>query len=339
MITGDHPLTAFKIAKDLDLVSNMDEVTDTIELNKYLKKGKKQFDKFVKSKKVFTRVTPIDKLEIVESLKRSGEFVAVTGDGVNDSPALKSANIGIAMGSGTDVAKETADMLILDDSFTSIVEGVKEGRGAYSNIRKVSFMLLSCGLAEVLFFCLAIVFNLPTPLVAIQLLWLNIVTDGLQDFALSFEKTEKNVMKKKPIKTTDTLFNKELLMEVLVSGLTIGILVFIYFKSLIDSGVSVGIARGYIMTLMVFIQNVHVLNCRSEEQSFFKTRFRGNFLIPIVIVSSIILQFLVMEVPILSTFLKTTSIPLIECLELLLLSLIIIVVMEIFKIIKRKKNT
>ena len=339
MITGDHPLTAFKIAKDLDLVSNMDEVTDTIELNKYLKKGKKQFDKFVKSKKIFTRVTPIDKLEIVESLKRSGEFVAVTGDGVNDSPALKSANIGIAMGSGTDVAKETADMLILDDSFTSIVEGVKEGRGAYSNIRKVSFMLLSCGLAEVLFFCLAIVFNLPTPLVAIQLLWLNIVTDGLQDFALSFEKTEKNVMKKKPIKTTDTLFNKELLMEVLVSGLTIGILVFIYFKSLIDSGVSVGIARGYIMTLMVFIQNVHVLNCRSEEQSFFKTGFRGNFLIPIVIVSSIILQFLVMEVPILSTFLKTTSIPLIECLELLLFSLIIIVVMEIFKIIKRKKNT
>ena len=140
-------------------------------------------------------------------------------------------------------------------------------------------------------------------------------------------------------KTTDTLFNKELLMEVLVSCLTIGILVFIYFKSLIDSGVSVGIARGYIMTLMVFIQNVHVLNCRSEEQSFFKTRFRGNFLIPIVIVSSIILQFLVMEVPILSTFLKTTSIPLIECLELLLFSLIIIVVMEIFKIIKRKKNT
>lgn len=336
MITGDHPLTAFKIAKDLELVKNEEEVTDTIELNEYLKKGKKYFDKFVKSKKVFTRVTPIDKLEIVESLKRSGEFVAVTGDGVNDSPALKSANIGIAMGSGTDVSKEVADMLILDDSFSSIVEGVKEGRGAYSNIRKVSFMLLSCGFAEVLFFLLAILFNLPTPLVAIQLLWLNIVTDGLQDFALSFEKTEDDVMKKKPIKTTDTLFNKELLTEVLISGLTIGILVFFYFKNLIDNGVSTRIARGYIMTLMVFIQNVHVLNCRSETHSFFKTGLKGNLLIPFVIVGSILLQFAVMEVPILSTFLKTTSIPLIECINLLLLSLIIILVIEIYKLIKRK---
>lgn len=337
MITGDHPLTAFKIAKDLELVEDKDEVTDTIELNEYLKKGKKSFDKFIKSKKVFTRVTPIDKLEIVESLKRSGEFVAVTGDGVNDSPALKSANIGIAMGSGTDVAKEVADMLIIDDSFTSIVEGVKEGRGAYSNIRKVSFMLLSCGLAEVLFFLLAILFNLPTPLVAIQLLWLNIVTDGLQDFALSFEKTEDDVMKKKPIKTTDTLFNKELLTEVLISGLTIGVLVFFYFKNLIDNGVSTRIARGYIMTLMVFIQNIHVLNCRSETHSFFKTGLKNNLLIPIVIIGSILLQFAVMEVPFLSTFLKTTSIPLIECINLLLLSLIIILVIEIYKLIKRRK--
>ena len=338
MITGDHPLTAFKIAKDLELVKDEEEVTDTIELNEYLKKGKKAFDKFVKSKKVFTRVTPLDKLEIVESLKRSGEFVAVTGDGVNDSPALKSANIGIAMGSGTDVSKEVADMLILDDSFTSIAEGVREGRGAYSNIRKVSFMLLSCGFAEVLFFLLAILFNLPTPLVAIQLLWLNIVTDGLQDFALSFEKTEEDVMKKKPIKREDTLFNKELLTEVLVSGLTIGILVFLYFKYLIDNGVSTRIARGYIMTLMVFIQNIHVLNCRSETHSFFKTGLKGNLLIPLVIIGSIILQFAVMEVPILSTFLKTTSIPLIECINLLLLSLIIILVIEIYKLFKRKKH-
>ena len=339
MITGDHPLTAFKIAKDLGLVSKKDEVTDTSELNEMLKKGKKVFDKFVKSKKVFTRVTPIDKLEIVESLKRSGEFVAVTGDGVNDSPALKSANIGIAMGSGTDVAKEVSDMLILDDSFTSIVEGVKEGRGAYSNIRKVSFMLLSCGLAEVLFFLLAIFFDLPTPLVAIQLLWLNIVTDGLQDFALSFEKVESDVMKKKPIKTTDTLFNRELFTEVLISGLTIGILVFLYFKSLIDNGVSTSIARGYVMTLMVFIQNIHVLNCRSETNSFFKIGFRKNILIPIVIIGSILLQFAVMDIPLLSVFLKTTSIPIIECLELLILSFIIIIVLEIYKYFKRKNLT
>lgn len=336
MITGDHPLTAFKISKDLGLCDSFDEVTTSVEVEEMLKKGKEEFDKFVKCKKVFSRVTPLDKLEIVESLKRSKEFVAVTGDGVNDAPALKSANIGIAMGSGTDVAKETADMLVLDDSFSSIVEGVKEGRGAYSNIRKVSYMLLSCGLAEVLFFCLSIAFNLPMPLVAIQLLWLNIVTDGLQDFALSFEKTEEGIMKEKPRKTTDTLFNRELLMEVTLSGLTIGIIVFIVWNNLIKSGMNVNVARGYIMALMVFMQNIHVLNCRSERTSTFKISLKKNLLIPVVIVGSIILQMIVMETPVLAKFLKTTSVPPVEMLKLFGFSLIILVVGELYKLLKRK---
>ena len=335
MITGDHPLTAYAIAKKLGIASRKSEVCDTVLLNDELKKGEKHFDKFIKGKKVFTRMSPLDKLEIVNSLKRSGEFVAVTGDGVNDSPALKSANIGIAMGSGTDVSKDVSDMIILNDSFSSIVDGVREGRGAYSNIRKISYMLLSCGFAEVLFFLLSILFNLPMPLVAIQLLWLNIVTDGLQDFALSFEGVEDDVMNKPPIKTNDTLFNKELFSEVFVSGLFIGVLVFLVWKYLLDSGMEVGVARGYIMALMVFIQNIHVLNCRSEDESFFKVHLKGNVLIPIVIVGSILLQVIVMESPILSKVLKTVSIPFMDCVFLFVISLSILVVVEIYKYFKR----
>ena len=338
MITGDHPLTAYSIAKELNLVTSYDEVATGEEIEDYLKKSKIEFDEFVKSKKVFSRVTPIDKLEIVESYKRQGEFVAVTGDGVNDAPALKSANIGIAMGSGTDVAKEIASMIIIDDNFISIVAGIKEGRNAYSNIRKVSYMLLSCGIAEVLFFILSIIFDLPMPLVAIQLLWLNVVTDGLQDFALSFEKAEKGIMREKPRSTKETLFNKELISEVLTAGIFIGILVFGMWLYLIKAlNIDVSVARGYIMALMVFIQNMHVLNCRSEKESIFKIKF-NNPLIILSIVGSILLQVIVMEVPFLSALLKTQSMPLMSLLYLFIVSTLILIVMEIYKFIKRELN-
>lgn len=337
MITGDHPLTAYSIAKDLGLVENYDEVTSGKELDEYFKKGKKEFDKFVKSKKIFTRVTPLNKLEIVESYKRQGEFVAVTGDGVNDAPAIKSANIGIAMGSGTDVAKETSSMIILDDNFNSIVLGIKEGRNAYSNIRKVSYMLLSCGVAEVLFFLLAIILDMPMPLVAIQLLWLNIVTDGLQDLALSFEKSEETIMNESPRNPNETLFNKELFSEVLISGLFIGIIVFIVWIYLINKlDMPVNIARGYIVTLMVFIQNMHVLNCRSEKSSILKVPIKSNPLIIFSIVSAIFLQVLFSEVPFLSKFLQTTSIQITHMLILFVISTTIIFIMEIYKYLKRK---
>lgn len=339
MITGDHPLTAYSIAKELDLVNSFAEVATGQEIDEYLEKGKSEFDQFIKNKRIFTRVTPLNKLEIVESYKRQGEFAAVTGDGVNDAPALKSANIGIAMGSGTDVAKETASMIILDDNFKSIVTGIKEGRNAYSNIRKVSYMLLSCGVAEVLFFLLSIIADLPMPLVAIQLLWLNIVTDGLQDFALSFEKSEKNIMKEPPRSTKENIFNKELFEEVLISGLFMGIIVFVVWIILINKlNVQVSLARGYIMTLMVFLQNMHVLNCRSEKQSVFKVPLKTNPLVIFSIVSAILLQVIFSEVPFLSRFLQTTSIPLLDMLILFISSISIIIVMEIYKVIKNNIN-
>ena len=339
MITGDHPLTAFAIAKELGLSTTYDEVTNGAEIEEYLAKGHKAFDKFIKNKKVFTRVTPIQKLEIVNSYKRQGEFIAVTGDGVNDAPAIKTANIGIAMGSGTDVAKETGTMIIMDDNFMSIVAGIEEGRNAYSNIRKVVSLLLSCGLSEVLFFTLSILFDLPVPLVAIQLLWLNIVTDGLQDMALSFEREEKEIMNEKPRNPKESIFDKLMLQQTMLAGLTIGLIVFGVWVYLIKGiNMPVDTARGYVMMLMVFMQNFHALNCRSEKTSAFKLPLSRNWFIVISIVSAVALQIIVMEVEFLSQFLSTHSMPVIDIFYVFLASIPILLVMELFKFFKFRKR-
>lgn len=338
MITGDHALTAYAIGKELGMVTEQEEVVTGTELEKYVDNPKK-LDKFIKDKKVFARVTPIQKLKIVESLERMGEYVAVTGDGVNDAPAIKMANIGVAMGSGTDVAKETAKMIIIDDNFTSIVAGIEEGRNAYSNIRKISIMLLSCGFAEVLFFILSIIFNLPLPLVAIQLLWLNLVTDGLQDMALSFERETDTIMKDKPRSTKESLFEKELIKQTLISGTFIGILVFsVWFVLINHLHMEVEHARGYVLALMVFIQNIHVLNCRSESKSVFKNSLLKNPFVIFTIIGSILLQVLIMEVPILSRFLQTYDVPWAHMFTLFFLSTSVLFVMEIYKYFKRKRN-
>ena len=338
MITGDHPLTAFAIAKDLKLTSSYDQVTTGAEVDEYLAKGKEAFDEFVKDKVVFTRVTPLQKLEIVESLKRQGEFVAVTGDGVNDAPALRTANIGIAMGSGTDIARETANMIVLDDNFKSIVSGILEGRVAYANVRKIIFFLVSCGLAEVLFFCLAILFDMEMPLVAIQILWLNVVTDGIQDFALSFERAENDIMKEKPRDPKESLFDKTILEEIIVAGTIIGLIVFAVWYYLIKvAHMDVPTARGYIMALMVFIQNIHVFNCRSEHASAFKVPLKNNKLIVFGVIASVLLQVIVMEVDVLSTLLQTVVVPFSSMIGLFAIASIVLVLMELYKKIRYHK--
>ena len=334
MITGDHPKTAYKIANELKISNRYDEVVTGDMLANY--KEDDLFDSYIRDKKVFARVTPHDKLRIVESIKRGGDFVAVTGDGVNDALAIRSSNIGISMGSGTDTAKEVASMIIVDDNFKSIVNGIELGRGAYSNIRKVCFFLLSCGLAEVLFFLLSIIFDLPMPLVAIQLLWLNLVTDGFQDLALSYEKEDDN-MKKPPISRNENIFNKKLFSEVIISGGYIGILVFIVWYFLIKKvNMPVNLARGYIMALMVFIQNIHVFNCRSENNSSFMIPLKNNPFIVFTVILSILLQVLVMEVPFLSAFLKTEPVPYQHMFILFNIGLTVLIVMEFYKLLRKK---
>ena len=339
MITGDHPLTAFSIANELELTNNYDEVATGIDIDNELKKGEKSFDKFVSNKLVYARVTPLQKLKIVEALKRNGEFVAVTGDGVNDAPALKAANIGVAMGSGTDIARETADMIIVDDNFKSIVSGIKEGRVAYSNIRKIVLFLLSCGLAEVMFFCLSLALNLPMPLVAIQLLWLNVVTDGIQDFALSFETAEDGILKEKPRDPKESIFNKELLQEIIVDGLIIGGIIFIVWSILLNNtNIKISLARGYIMTLMVFIQNIHVFNCRSEHRSAFSVPLSKNKLILIGVAASVLLHIIVLKTTLLAKTLKISSIANMDIICLFLIATLVLVFIEVYKMMNRIIN-
>jgi magnesium-transporting ATPase (P-type) len=175
---------------------------------------------------VFARVSPAQKLEIVDVLIRQGEFVPVTGDGVNDAPALRRANTGVAMGSGTDVAKEVGLMIVADDNFASIVTGVEEGRFAYDNVRKVIYLLISTGLAEVLMFLASILAGLPIPLLPVQLLWLNLVTNGIKDVALAFEGGEPGAMKRRPRRPDEPIFNSRMIGQTVISGLTIGALAF-----------------------------------------------------------------------------------------------------------------
>ena len=338
MITGDHPLTAFSVAKELGICSNETEVSTGKEIDEYLLMENSKFDEYIKTKTVFSRVTPMQKLEIVESYKRQGEFIAVTGDGVNDSPALKAANVGIAMGSGTDVAKETGALIITDDKFSSILNGVEEGRTAYDNVRKVTYMLLSCGVSEVFFYILSILSNYPIPLTAVQLLWLNLVTDGIQDVALAFEEKEKDTLKKKPRNPNESLFDRILRNEIFLIGTIMGIIVFgvwIYLLDVLKYDLTT--ARGYILLLMVFMQNIHCFNCRSEITSIFKKPIKENKKLLLGIIIVLFIQFIIVENSFLSHILGSESIPLLHVLYLFLISTPIIIFSEILKYIERKK--
>lgn len=340
MITGDHPHTSFKIAKELGIAKYFNDVATGDDIDYYLKKGQNAFDNFVRNKMVFSRITPIQKLKIVESYKRQGEFVAVTGDGVNDAPALKCANIGISMGSGCDVAKDNSDMILVNDDFSSIVDGIEEGRIAYSNIRKICYLLISCGICEVLFFILSIICNMKMPLVAIQLLWINIVTDGLQDLSLSFESGEEGIMLKPPRTVKESLFDKNLILEVLVSGVFSSFLIFFCWYYLINiRNCNIVVARGYILTLMVFIQNLHVLNCMSEEKSIFKVSLKKNPFIIFSILISIVLHIIFMRVPIFSRLLQTEPISFSNLLGLFIIVIPILIVMEMYKVIRFYKSS
>lgn len=265
MVTGDHPVTALAISRELGLASGMEEVTTGAELEGM---GEEELSARVRGTRVFARMAPEQKLSVVRAAQRAGEFVAVTGDGVNDAPALRAANIGVAMGKeGTDVARESADLVLSDDQFPTIVAGVEEGRIAYDNIRKVVYLLVSTGAAEVVMVALSVASGLPLPLLPAQILWLNLVTNGIQDKALAFEPGEGDVMRRRARSPRERVFDRLMIENVVAAALLMGVMGFGAFWVMLRMGWSEFEARNGLLLLMVLFENVHLGHCRSETTS------------------------------------------------------------------------
>jgi magnesium-transporting ATPase (P-type) len=337
MITGDHPATAATISKEIGILEEDENVVTGSELENIGPVDSPAFEKLVSSTHVFARVTPTQKLEIVDILTKTGEFVAVTGDGVNDAPALRKANIGVAMGSGTDVAKEISSMIVTDDNFSSIVAGVEEGRFAYDNVRKVIYLLISTGTAEVVLFIASIIAGLPLPLLAVQLLWLNLVTNGIQDVALAFEGGEPGAMKRKPRRTDEKIFNPLMIQQTLISGLTMGLIAFGFWYFLKNfQGMEETHVRNLVLLLMVFMQNIHVFSCRSEKVSAFKVPISRNKILIFGVLIAQGLHILSMQIPFMQNVLRVEPITLFEWAEVLILAVPLLLVMEVFKKIREK---
>jgi len=274
MVTGDHPRTALAIADELGIAAGPDEVMHGSQVQLA---SPAQLSEAIGRIRVFARVTPEQKLTIVEAAQSAGHFVAVTGDGVNDAPALRRANIGVAMGrSGTDVAREAADLVLSDDNFTTILAGVEEGRIAYRNIRNVVYLLTAAGIAEVVTVGLAVLAGLPLPLLPVQLLWLNLVTNGVQDVGLAFERGTGDELRVPPRPSHEPIFNRLMIQRGVLAGLWMSALGLALYVWMLHSGRPLDEARNALLLLMVLMQNVDAINARSETLSVLRLPLRNN---------------------------------------------------------------
>lgn len=331
MVTGDHPVTALAISRELGLASQPEQVVSGAEL---ADKSPEDIRAAIRRGRVFARVAPRQKLELVEAARAEGHYVAVTGDGVNDAPALRAANIGVAMGkAGTDVAREAAELVISDDNFATIVSGVEEGRIAYDNVRKVIYLLVSTGAAEVLLITAAFAVGafLPLPFWPVQLLWLNLVTNGIQGIALAFEPGEEGILRRKPRRPSEPIFDRLMIERTAVGAGTMAVVGVGAFWWMIQAGWSHDSARNALLLLLVLFENVHIANCRSEVRSALSlSPLRSPFLLAGVICAFLI-HLMAMHVPFLQSILRTEPVSLATWATMIGLALTVLVAMEIHK--------
>ena len=286
--------------------------------------------------RVYARVTPEHKIRIVRAWQERGNIVAMTGDGVNDAPALKQADVGVAMGiTGTEVAKDAASMILTDDNFATIVRAVEEGRGIYSNIRKFIRYLLACNIGEVLTMLSACLLMLPMPLLPIQILWVNLVTDGLPAMALGVDPKEKNLMRLSPRKPDESVFARGLGRKIAFRGMMIALMtIVVYILAFNYSFGSLEYARSAAFTILVVSQLCHVFDCRSEKYSIFE-RKESNIYLYLAVALSLTMQLAVLYVPFMQDIFQTAPLDILTWAVIILLASSLSIVYGIYRGIKK----
>jgi Ca2+-transporting ATPase len=342
MITGDHQVTAEAIAADLDILKG-GQIVSGHQLEQL---SQRKFNSIVEGVDVYARVSPAHKLKIVTALQKKQYVVAMTGDGVNDAPALKQANIGIAMGiTGTDVTKEAADMILTDDNFASIVAAVEEGRGIYGNIKKYLIYLLSCNLGEILLMAVAILFGpffgLPVriiPLLAIQILYVNLATDGLPAIALSLDPPEADIMERPPRPKGETVFTPGVLRYLIGAGVWTAFVSLAVFIWALQAGRGAVEARALCFVTLILMQFFNALNCRSEQRSLFQIGVFTNRWLWLAILWECVILMLVLYIPILQGAFRVFPLGVGDWLIVVCSAFTIFIVAEVYKLISRWKK-
>ncbi len=335
MITGDHPLTAYAIAQELGMKVGHSHIIDGVQLDAM---NEEELAQAVKTVAIFARVTPEHKLNIVSALQSNGEVVAMTGDGINDAPALKQADIGVALGAGTDVAKGVSDIVILDNRFSTIVKAVKEGRIIFDNIRSVVLYLLTDSFSEVILIFLALVARVELPLLAGQILWINLVTDGFSDIALTLEPGDPDVMLDAPRTKDEPLINREMKLLISVVSIVSAVFAFATFLFVKTKTGDTDLARTVVFAMLGLDSLFYVFSLRSLRKPLWKLKFFSNVYLVLAVVVAFFVQMAGIYVPLLQRVLQTTALDISHWLIVFVECIVIVIITEIVKFVFLKKE-